>query len=115
MNLTDMNAIKENRDKLFDTVDEYFVGFISYLKTLSQHTLNIITIAVLHSTFIPQSIAILNGLTEKVPNIDSVMLIFLALSIMAISAIIKKDMMAIFVHFCGFIANAVVLSMIVFK
>lgn len=113
--MNDMNAIKENRDKLFDSIDTWFTGAIAYLKTLSQHTLNIITIAVLHATFIPQSIAILNGLTEKVPNIDSVMLVFLALSIMVISSLIKKDMIALLVHFCGFIANCVILSMIVFR
>lgn len=116
---TNMSEIKNNRDKFYDgigkSVNSFGVSLVDYTKTLSQQTLNISSIVVLHSIFVPQIFAYLMNLTEKTPSIDSVLLVVLALTIMAINSMIKRDMMAIFVHLIGFISNVVLLSFVVFK
>lgn len=115
----DMNAIKDNRDKFYNgiskSVNAFGVSLVDYTKKLSQQTLNISSIVVLHSIFVPQIFAYLMNLTEKTPSIDSVLLVLLALTIMAMNSMIRRDMMAIFVHLIGFITNVVLLSFVVFK
>lgn len=115
----DMATIKNNRDKMFDDIGNFLSNFgnglVRYFKTISERTLTISTIVILHSIFLPSTIAYLTALTERTPSIDSVLLVLLALSIMAINAIIKKDMLAICVHMLGFLGNTVLLALVVFK
>ena len=86
-----------------------------YITTLSQQTLNIASVVVLHSVFVPSVIAYNTGLTERLPSLDSVILVLIALTIMACNSLIKKDMLAITTHLFGFIGQCVLLSFVVFK
>jgi hypothetical protein len=117
--MQDMNAIKENRDKFFDTIgnglNEFATGLVDFARTISHNTLNIASVVVLHCVFVPSTIAYLTGLTEKLPSFDSVLLVLLALTIMAANALVKNDRLAILTHMIGFIGNCVLLSMVVFK
>jgi hypothetical protein len=94
---------------------KYWLEFVSYFATLSQQSFTVASIAVLHSIFVPTTIAYLGGLTERLPSIDTVLLLLVGLSAMAISSIIKKDMVAVFAHMVGFSGQAILLSIVVFK
>jgi hypothetical protein len=117
--MDNMSAIKENRDKLLDTIGNFLTTFgtslVTFLRTISQNTLNISSVVVLHCVFVPATIAYLTGLTEKLPSIDSVLLVLVALTIMAANALVKNDRLLILTHMLGFIGNCVLLSMVVFK
>jgi hypothetical protein len=108
-----------NYDKFFDSVNknvsDFFEALVDYAKTISNNTLNIASVVVMHCVFLPSTIAYLNGITEKLPSIDSVILVLLALTIMAANALVKNDRLAILTHMIGFIGNSVLLSMVVFK
>ena len=114
-----MAVIKNNKNEMFHSIGICFNKFgnslVQYFKTISERTLTISTIIILNAIFVPNTIAYLTGLTEHTPSIDSVLLVLLALSIMAINAIIKKDMLAISVHMLGFLGNTVLLALVVFK
>jgi hypothetical protein len=118
-NMKDMNAIKENRDKFFDSIgkglNDFGNAFVDYVRTISNNTLNIASVVVLHCVFVPATIAYLTGITERLPSIDSVLLVLLALTIMAANALVKNDRLAILTHMLGFISNSVLLSMVIFK
>lgn len=102
-------------NKALSVIQAGLLELVNYIKTLSQQTLNIASVVVLHSVFIPSVIAYNTGLTERLPSLDSVILVFIALTIMACNSLVKKDMLAITTHLFGFIGQCVLLSFVIFK
>lgn len=117
--MKDMTAIKQNRDKLFDSIgvgfDIFVKSIIEYVNTISERTLSVSAIAILHCIFLPTILANLKGLSDKLPSLDSVLLVLIALSIMTLHAILKNDRLLVLVHMIGFITNSVILSMVIFR
>lgn len=87
----------------------------NWLQGFSEVTLSLSAITVLHIVFLPNLVAYLNGLTDKLPNLDTYLLLLLALAIMNLRAIIKKDSIATIVHAAGFISQLVVLAVVLLK
>lgn len=102
-------------EKFKSNLDMFFDDAVKYLTSFSQKTLNITAIVVLHCTFFPSVLAYYNSITDKVPNLDSVLIVLFALTVMALNSIIRKDMLAITVHILGFVTQCVLLSMVLFK
>lgn len=117
--IKEMTSIKFNKNKFLETTKEllnsFFTSLASYVKTISERTLSITTVVILHSIFVPSLLAYLNSITEKLPSLDSVILVLSALSIMAFNAILKNDRLLVVTHLTGFIINSVILSMVIFK
>ena len=90
-------------------------SFIDWLLSLSDKTLNLCSIAILHLVFLPQYVAYLNGLIDKLPNLDTYIILLIALGLMMLRAIIKKDMIAILIHSVGFISQILIMSFILLK
>lgn len=70
--------------------------------SLSERSLSVVSIVVLHSVFIPQIWAYNNALTDKLPNFDAYFLVLFSLLCMNMRAIIKKDSILCAVHMIGF-------------
>lgn len=117
--MKDMNAIKSNRDKLFDSIGSFLSDFgnslLEYISTISERVLSVSAIVILHCIFVPTLLAFLNSLSDKLPSLDSVLLVTIALTIMTLHAIVKNDRLLIITHMIGFITNLVILSMVVFR
>lgn len=119
--MKDMNAIKSNRDKLFDSIGNFLsdFGIFEYIHklimNLSERVLSVSAIVILHCIFVPTLLAFLNSLSDKLPSLDSVLLVTIALTIMTLHAIVKNDRLLIITHMIGFITNLVILSMVVFR
>jgi hypothetical protein len=117
--MKDLSAIKNNRDKLFDSISNAINimsnSIIQYVNTLSERTLSIIPIVILYCIFIPSYLANLNLLSDKLPSLDSVLLVSIALFIMTLHAILKNDRLLILIHVIGFVINSIILSMIILR
>ena len=72
------------------------------------------TVLVLSCT-IPTMLAIGSGLSDKMPPLDMVLLMWAGVAMMFIRATIIKDMLHIVTIGIGFIIHAVLLSLILFK
>lgn len=117
--LHDMSAITNNRDKFFDSVGLQLNNFgnalVTYVSTISERALSLASITILHCIFLPSILAYLNSLSDKLPSLDSVLLVLLALTIMTLHAILKNDRLLIITHMIGFITNSVIFSMVIFR
>ena len=117
--LYDMSAIKNNRDKLFDSIGNTMSNIgnsiVQYATTISERTLSIIPIVILYCIFVPSYLANLNALSDKLPSLDSVLLVLVALTIMTLHAILKNDRLLLVLHVIGFVVNSTILSMIVLR
>lgn len=82
---------------------------------LSAETLGWIAVILIHMATIPTLVAILTGLTEKMPPVDIIVLTWLGLFMFFVRSVISKDLLNIITIGFGFFVQAVLLALIVFK
>jgi hypothetical protein len=113
-----MNAVVENikngiRD-LFN-LDLLVKNIKEHAPHVSAETMGWVAIMLLHLATIPTMIAILTGLTEKMPPVDMVLFSWAGLFCFFLKATIQKDLLNIVTIGLGFFVQASLLALIVFK
>ena len=78
-------------------------------------TISAETVIVLHASTIPSLLAVMAGLTDRLPGVDLVLLVWTGLTLLFVKAAIQKDMLNIVTIGLGFIIQAVMMSLIFFK
>ena len=91
-----------NRYKITNT---FWSGLWNWLHSLSEQTLSILSIALLHCAFAPAMWAYIQGVTEKLPNFEGFAIVLASLALLMLRAIISKQMILVFVHAVGFIVQ----------
>jgi hypothetical protein len=82
---------------------------------VSSETLGWLAIVLLHAATIPSLIAVMGGLTDRMPPLDMVLLVWTGLTLLFVKATIQKDMLNIVTIGFGFIIQAVLMALIFFK
>jgi len=86
-----------------------------HLPKVSADTLGWLAVVVIHCATIPTLLALLTGLSDTVPNLDIVMFMWAGLILLFFRAVVLKDMLNIITIGLGFITQAVIMAMILFK
>lgn len=95
-----------------EAVKEFFKNKVS---TISAETLGWLAAIVLHASTVPSMLAVMSGLTDRLPAVDLVLLVWAGLTLMFIKATVQKDMLNVVTIGLGFIVQAVMMSLIFFK
>jgi hypothetical protein len=74
-----------------------------------------LAVVIIHSATIPTLFALLTGLSDNVPNLDIILFVWAGLSLLFARAVVQKDMLNIVTVGVGFIVQAVIMAMILFK
>jgi hypothetical protein len=82
---------------------------------LSAETLGWVAVILVHLATIPTMVAVLTGLTEKLPPVDMVILMWLGLFMFFVRSVIAKDLLNIITIGFGFFVQAVLMALIIFK
>jgi uncharacterized protein with PQ loop repeat len=82
---------------------------------VSAETMGWVAVILMHLATIPTMIAVLTGLTEKMPPVDMVLFSWVGLFCFFIKATIQKDLLNIVTIGFGFFCQAALLALIVFK
>jgi hypothetical protein len=82
---------------------------------ISAETLGWIAILVLHSATIPTLLAVMSGLTDRMPPVDLVLLVWTGLVLLFFKAAVQKDMLNLVTIGLGFIIQCVLMTLIFFK
>ena len=82
---------------------------------ISAETVGWLAAIVLHASTIPSLLAVMAGLTDRLPGVDLVLLVWAGLTLMFVKASIQKDMLNIVTIGLGFIVQAVMMALIFFK
>ena len=90
-------------------------GIKENIARLSAETLGWVAVILVHLATIPTLVAILTGLTEKLPPVDIVILTWLGLFMFFVRSVIAKDLLNIITIGFGFFVQAVLMALIVFK
>jgi len=86
-----------------------------HLPKVSADTLGWLAVVLIHAATIPTLLALLTGLSDNVPNLDIVLFMWAGLVLLFMRAVVLKDALNIITIGVGFIAQAVLMAMILFK
>ena len=101
--------------KLDALLDSARAWLEQHLPKVSAETLGWLAVVVIHCATIPTLLALLTGLSDTVPNLDIVLFMWAGLILLFFRAVVLKDMLNIITIGLGFITQAVIMAMILFK
>jgi len=82
---------------------------------ISAETLGWLAAIVVHAATIPTLLALMTGLSDRTPNLDIVLFAWAGLVLLFFRAVILKDILNIVTIGMGFIVQAVLMALILFK
>lgn len=86
-----------------------------HLHKISADTLGWLAAIVIHCATIPSLIALLSGLSDRTPGLDIIMFMWGGLVLLFARAIVLKDSLNIITIGIGFIIQATLMALILFK
>ena len=104
VNLRDLVNLKKIMDELRENITH-----------LSAETLGWVGVILIHLATIPTLVAVLTGLTEKLPPVDLVLLMWGGLFMFFVRSVIAKDLLNIITIGFGFFVQATLMELIIFK
>ena len=106
--------VKSKIHDLFD-LNLWVKNIKTHAPTVSAETMGWVAGILLHLATIPTLLAVLTGLTEKMPPVDMVLFSWLGLFLFFIKATIQKDLLNIVTIGLGFFIQASLMALIIFK
>lgn len=85
------------------------------MSKISSDTFGWLAALVLHGSTIPSLLAIMAGLTDRMPPVDLVLLVWVGLGLMFVKAAVQKDMLNLVTIGLGFMLQAAMMALIFFK
>ena len=87
----------------------------NHLHKISADTLGWLAAIVLHCATVPSLLALMTGLSDHVPSLDVVAFLWSGLVLLFLRAIVLKDTLNIITIGVGFIVQAALMAMILFR
>lgn len=107
-----MENSKIDFDRIKHQVAEFFT---THFSKISADTMGWLAAIALHAATIPTLLALLTGLTDSTPSVDVVLFLWLGLVLLFGRAIILKDLLNISTIGLGFVIQASLMALILFK
>lgn len=100
----------------FDRIKQHVIEFFSsHFSKISAETMGWLAAIALHAATIPTLLALLTGLTDNTPSVDVVMFLWAGLVLLFGRAVILKDLLNIVTIGLGFVLQAMLMALILFK
>ena len=96
-------------------VKSVYIWLKEHLPRLSAETLQWMAALVLHAATVPTLLALMTGLSDRTPSLDIVLFMWAGLVLLFMRAVVLKDMLNIVTVGTGFIVQAVLMALILFK
>ena len=109
-----INSAKLKIHNFFD-LDLLVKNIKEHAPHVSAETMGWVAVILMHLATIPTLLAVLTGLTEKMPPVDLVLFAWAGLFCFFIKAAIQKDFLNIVTIGFGFFVQAGLMAMIIFK
>lgn len=108
MNFSPVNLI----NRLYQYVDHFVRDHLGHI---SANTLGWISIVLLHFAAMPTLISVLLAQNDKLPSVDLMIFIWAALTTMFFKSLIERNFLYVATNCLGFIAQVVLMGLILFK
>ena len=105
--------------KFLDFINKVRNDLTGYLSTqfhtISADTLGWLAVILIHAATIPSLLALLTGLSDRTPTVDVILFMWAGLCLLFGRAVVLKDTLNIVTIGTGFIIQAVLMALILFK
>jgi hypothetical protein len=98
-----------------ENIEQFKQAVKTAITKVSTETFGWIAVILLHAATIPSLMAVMSGLTDKMPPVDLVLLVWAGLTMLFIKASVQKDMLNVVTIGLGFIVQASMIALIFFK
>jgi hypothetical protein len=88
---------------------------VEHVKNVSSETVGWLAVLFIHCATIPSLLGLLLGVSDKLPSIDVVVFLWVSLFLLFVKALIIKDTLNIVTISVGFMVQASLLGLLVFK
>lgn len=88
---------------------------LEHMKHVSAETVGWLAVICVHCATIPPIVGLLLGVSERLPSMDVVAFMWAGLVLFFIKSLITKDMLNVLTIGIGFIVQAALLALLVFK
>lgn len=109
-----IDQLKSSVHDMFD-LDLWVKNIKEHAPRISAETMGWVAVVLMHLATIPTMLAVLTGLTEKMPPVDMVLFLWAGLLFFFLKATIQRDLLNIITIGLGFFVQAGLLALIVFK
>jgi hypothetical protein len=99
----------------FENMEQFKSWATAKASLISSETFGWLAVIVLHAATIPSMLAVMSGLTDRLPAVDLVLLVWGGLGLLFVKAAVQKDMLNVVTIGLGFILQAVLMALIFFK
>ena len=99
-------------DKIFKAAQDFVTQKLSHIST---EALGWIANIVIHASTVPTFIAVMMGLSDRMPSLDIILLVWGGLTLLFFKSVIAKDMLNVATIGFGFIIQATMMAFIFFK
>jgi hypothetical protein len=89
--------------------------FAEHFGKISAETLGWLAVIVIHAATIPTLLALMAGLSDRAPQLDMVLFLWAGLMLMFLRAVVLKDMLNIITIGLGFMVQAVLMALLLFR
>ena len=110
-----MESTGEFAERILNNLRVGVVNFFSNFNKTTADTFAWLSIILLHAATIPSFLAVKTGLSDRLPSLDLVALLWLGLLLYFIRSAIIKDMLAVITIGTGFAIQALLLGFIFFQ
>lgn len=87
----------------------------AHMAPISAETLAFLAVVLIHSATIPTLLAVLTGLSDRMPTVDLVLLTWAGLTALFVQACVQRNMLQIITISVGFIMQSSLMALIFFK
>ena len=113
---TKMSKMETSNKIDFDKIRTGVVDFFTtHFSKISADTMGWLAAIALHAATIPTLLALLTGMTDSTPSVDVVLFMLLGLVFLFGRAVILKDLLNVVTIGLGFVIQAVLMALILFK
>lgn len=92
-----------------------YTEFKNSIRGVTIEGINWAALLTLQAIFLPSLFGLMSGLTDDVPPIDIVLILYAAMALMYIKAILEKNVVSLIIIGAGFIGQSVLMALIFFK
>jgi len=100
---------------MIDNINKLKEFVSTKISVISAETFGWLAAVILHASTIPSLLAVMAGLTDRLPGVDLVLLVWAGLTLLFIKAAVQRDMLNVVTIGIGFIIQAVMMALIFFK
>lgn len=104
-----------NQVDVFTKMKNWFKNHVEKLKHASGDTIGWVAILLLHAATIPSMLGLMIGITDNTPPVDLTLLLWSALGLLFLKAIVQKDILNLITIGLGFMGQAMLLALIFFR